>query len=238
MNGNLYLIPTPIGTAPASFYTPLYLSELIQSINYYIVENERTGRRHLLKMGIKTPIDDLHFFVLNKHTQQKDIESFLEPALKGHSTGLLSEAGLPGIADPGASITKLAHQKNIRVIPVTGPSSIFLALMASGLNGQNFAFSGYLPINKKEKIKTIRKLEKTSVSENQTQIFIEAPYRNNQLLEDLINSCHPETLLCIAANITMDSEFIATKTIGNWKKQLPDLHKRPAVFLLHGNKPH
>lgn len=210
---------------------PSYNTEVINSIKHYIVENERTARRCLIAMGIKTAINDLEFFVLNKHTDVNEIASFLKPAAE-HPIGLLSEAGVPAVADPGGEIVALAHQQGIRVVPLVGPSSILLALMASGLNGQNFAFLGYLPVKGGERIRKIREIEQTSQKLNQTQAFIEAPYRNNQMLEDLATHCSPNTQVCVAANITTSEEFIQTRPAKAWKKNKPDLHKKPVIFLI------
>ncbi len=232
MNGKLYLIPTTLGNSSIDAVIPRGISEIINSIRYYIVENERTARRYLLKIGIRTKIDDLTFFVLNKHTKPTDLEKFLLPVGKGNAVGIISEAGCPGIADPGAEIVEIAHRKNIQVVPLVGPSSVFLSLMASGMNGQNFAFTGYVPIKQNERKKTIKRLEKNVYAENQTQIFIEAPYRNMQLLKELLNTCQNKTKLCIATDITLESEFVRTQSIEKWKKKLPELHKRPTIFLL------
>lgn len=232
MKGKLYLIPTTIGDAPVNHVIPQFNLAIINHISYYIVENERTARRSLIKMGIEIPIDDLEFFLLNKHTRKEDIPEFLK-ITEEYDLGLLSEAGVPGVADPGSEIVSLAHERNIEVIPLTGPSSILLALMASGLNGQNFAFAGYLPVNKSERILRIRQLEQRSKAENQSQLFIEAPYRNNQLLETVLNTCFPDTQLCIATDITTQHAFIKTRNISAWRKKKPDLNKRPTIFILH-----
>jgi 16S rRNA (cytidine1402-2'-O)-methyltransferase len=232
MKGKLYLIPTTIGDTPANKVIPEYNRSIINQIRYFIVENERTGRRALIKMGIETVIDGLKFFVLNKYTRKEDIPDFFKIA-ETSDIGLLSEAGVPAVADPGSEIVSLAHQRNIQVVPLIGPSSILLALMASGLNGQNFAFVGYLPVHKAERINRIRQIEQRSKTENQTQIFIETPYRNNQLLEDIIQACTPATQLCIASDITTNNEFIKTCSITDWRKKKPDLNKRPTIFILH-----
>lgn len=202
-------------------------------IDDYIVEQEKTARRFIKQIKPSKVQAGLRLFPLNKHTLPNEHEAMLEPCLAGRHVGLMSEAGCPGIADPGAAIVKLAHEKEIRVIPMVGPSSILLALMASGMNGQSFAFNGYLPIDKAEKKIALRNFEKRSQEHNQTQIFIETPYRNNKLLEDLLQSLHPQTLLCIAADITLESEFIRTYPVSAWKKKLPDLHNRPAIFIIH-----
>ncbi|MDB4334855.1 SAM-dependent methyltransferase [bacterium] len=230
MSGKLYLIPTTLGDSPIDLVIPNLVSAQIKAIKYFIVEDIRTTRRFLKKVDKDIDIDALTFFTLNKHTSPKDKSNFLLPAKEGHDIGIISEAGCPGIADPGADIAAEAHIKKIQVIPLVGPSSILLILMASGLNGQNFAFNGYLPIKPDEKAKRVRQLEGRSRSENQTQAFIEAPYRNNKMIQDLISLLHPNTRLCIACDITLDTEFIQTKTIAEWKKQTPDLHKRPTMF--------
>lgn len=231
MKGNLYLIPSTIGDTPFEEVMPLRIREVINTIKIYIVENERTARRQLIKMGITIPINDLTFFVLDEHTNKESIYEYLNPC-ETQDVGLLSEAGVPSVADPGADIVNLAHKRNIKVIPLVGPSSILLALMASGLNGQCFAFQGYLPVKRPERLKKIKELEQLSVTYRQTQIFIEAPYRNNQMFDDLIEFCHEQTKVCIACNITMPDEFIRTLTVAEWKKKKPELHKKPAIFLL------
>ena len=232
MKGKLYLIPSTIGDTPVEYVIPTYNRMIINQLRHFIVENERTARRSLIKMGIECPIDELDFFVLNKHTNKEDIPEFLK-TVETTDVGLLSEAGVPAVADPGSEIVLLAHQKNIEVIPLTGPSSILLALMASGMNGQNFAFVGYLPVHKPEKIKRIRQLEQRSKTENQSQIFIETPYRNDQLFEDILFACTPSTQLCIATDISTDSAFIKTRDISVWRKKKPELNKRPTIFILH-----
>lgn len=232
MNGKLYLIPTTLGESPINKVIPGFVIDIINQTKHYIVEDVKTARRYLIKAGIKTKIDDLTFFVLNKHSSPQEYESYLKPISVGFHVGIISEAGAPGVADPGADIVKIAHEKNIEVVPLVGPSSILLSVMASGLNGQNFAFNGYLPIQKSDRVKTLKDLEKRSYIEKQTQLFIETPYRNNHLIEDILTTCQPETMLCIAADITLETEFIKTKPIKEWKKQVPDLNKRPAIFLI------
>jgi 16S rRNA (cytidine1402-2'-O)-methyltransferase len=232
MKGKLFLIPTTIGDTPIDDVIPEKVKLTIQTIKHYIVENERTARRQLIKMGIKTPIDELTFFVLDKHTDRNSINKFLNPC-KEYNMGLLSEAGVPAVADPGSEIVALAHKNNIQVVPLVGPSSILLALMGSGLNGQSFAFHGYLPVKPPERAKKIKELESLSKTINQTQIFIEAPYRNNQMLDNLIATCQPNTLVCVACNMTTDEEFIKTYPADKWKKNKVDLHKKPTLFLLH-----
>lgn len=232
--GVLYMIPCPIGERQPYDVVPLCNRDVIQSLDYFIVENLRSARRFLSRAEVGRPIDSLTFAELNEHTQAADIEQMIIPILKGRSAGVISEAGVPGVADPGAEIVALCHKKGIRVIPLVGPSSIILALMASGLNGQSFAFNGYLPIKPPERIKAIRHYEKRAQSENQAQAFIEAPYRNNKLIEDLLNSCASQTRLTIAANILDPGEYIRTATIAEWKKiSRPDLNKRPAIFIIN-----
>ncbi len=229
---NLYLIPITLGESELNTVIPDHHKEIIHSISHFIVENIRTARRFLKKVDRDVDIDSLHFSELNKHTDIKQISNYLDPIKKGFHIGIMSEAGCPGVADPGADVVRIAHEKGIRVVPLVGPSSILLSMMASGMNGQNFAFNGYLPIKKNEKAQTIKSLEKRIYSENQSQLFIEAPYRNLQLLDDLLANCQPHTKLCIACDITLESEFIKTKSIKDWKNQKPDIQKRPTIFVL------
>ena len=228
----LYMIPTTLGDTSIERVLPPDLTRLISSIPVFIVENIRTARRFLKKVNPAIVIDDLTFFELNQHTEKKEISRFLEPNQQGLDIGIISEAGCPGVADPGAEVVKIAHTKNIQVVPLVGPSSILLALMASGMSGQNFAFNGYLPIKNPEKSMQIKMLEKRMQAESQTQIFIEAPYRNAQLLADLLQNCDPQTMLCVAADITLDTEFILSKPVSYWKTHLPDIQKRPAIFMI------
>ena len=243
--GILYLIPVPIavrhdGLTPSSsgedeFSDYVYpsLEKTVNSIDEFIVEDLKTARRSLRKIGFKGEFDKTTFHVLNEHTDLKGIEKFLSSAEKGKNIGLMSEAGMPCIADPGSEIVKLAHKKNIRVIPLYGQSSIFLALASSGLNGQNFCFHGYVPKGQDERKKKIKTLERTISNNRQTQIFIETPYRNNHLLEDILSTCTGETLLCVASDISGKNEMIITKSISDWRKEkLPELNKIPTVFLL------
>ncbi len=229
---NLYLIPAPLGDGDLDRVIPPDHRNVIRSITYFIVENIRTARRFLKKTDQEIDIDRLHFFELNEHTNPTSLQSYLNPVSEGHDVGLMSEAGCPGVADPGADIVRMAHEKGIRVIPMVGPYAILLAMMASGMNGQNFAFNGYLPVKKDEKVRRIQWLEKKICQENQSQLFIEAPYRNLQLFEDLIAICQPRTRLCIACDLTLDSEFIKTLPVSEWKKNKPDIQKRPAIFVL------
>ncbi len=233
MSGNLVLIPTSLGDTDTQRFLPREVSKRLEEIRFFVVEQERTARRFLKKVNDAINIDALTFNILNKHTAREMVRTYLKPCINGEDVGLMSESGLPAVADPGAELVRAAHQMDLRVVPLVGPSSIFLALMSSGLNGQNFAFSGYLPRPRNERIRAIRRLEKRSVQERQTQIFMETPYRNNQLLSNILEICHPRTLLCIAADITLEQEFIKTRTIEDWKKEKPDLNKRPAIFLLY-----
>lgn len=230
----LYLIPSTLGDTPIDNVIPGLIKKIINTLDIFIVENERTARRYLIKAGLNKPVDQLTFFILNEHTKTEDLEKFLRPVSQS-DIGIISEAGVPCIADPGADIVKMAHQKGIRVIPLVGPSSILMAMMASGLNGQNFAFVGYLPVKQNERISRIRQLENRSFQDRQSQIFIEAPYRNNQLLKDLLESCNPDTLLCIGVDISMETEMIKTQTVKQWKTKIPELHKRPSIFILQKN---
>lgn len=231
MQGTLYLIPTTLGITEVDLIPP-YVSNILQDINEFIVEDEKSARRYLIKAGINKPIAEIVFHLLNEHTNSEGIVSYLDSIEKGKNIGVLSEAGVPCVADPGAAIVKHAHRKNIKVIPLVGPSSIILALMASGFNGQNFTFHGYLPKDRKERVRKLKELEKTALQKNQTQIFIEAPYRNQHLLEDILNTCDAQTQLCIACDITLQSEFIQSRSIWEWKKKVPEINKRPAVFLI------
>ena len=231
--GKLFLIPTTLGNNDFKKIIPEYNKTIINSLDNFIVEELRTARRFLKKIGYTKNFDNVNLSILNEHTDIKDIYDYLNPVDKGENIGLLSEAGVPCVADPGSEIVKIAHQKKISIIPLIGASSILLSLMASGFNGQNFAFLGYLPVKKSERINKLKKIEKKIYQDNQTQIFIEAPYRNNQMLESIFSVCDKNTLLCIAKNITLETEFIKTKTVSEWKKNPPDLHKQNTVFLLY-----
>jgi 16S rRNA (cytidine1402-2'-O)-methyltransferase len=230
---NLYLIPTTLGDNKIESVIPNDICAIVKKTRYFIVENIRTARRYLKKIDSSINIDELNFNELNEHTDKKVLEGFFKPLYDGFDIGIISEAGCPGIADPGAEVVRLAHEKNIRVIPLVGPSSILLSLIASGMNGQNFAFLGYLPVKQTERVKTIREIEKRSGMERQTQIFIEAPYRNTKLIEDLVNTLNTQTRLCIAVDLTLETEYIKTQPIYAWKKELPDINKRPAIFLIY-----
>jgi len=234
MKGKLYLLPNTLGDSPIEKNLPQETIDIIRSIKYFVVENIRTSRRFLKRVDKAINIDELTFYVLDKHTNPNDIPGFLKPTLDGNNMGLLSEAGCPAVADPGADVVKLAHEKKVSVIPLVGPSSILLSVMASGLNGQSFAFNGYLPLKKGEVGKYIKHLEERSIREKQTQVFIETPYRNMKMLQELLTTCRPQTRLCIACDITLETEYIHTRTIAQWKGKLPDINKRPAIFLILG----
>lgn len=231
--GKLYLIPTTMGDCDPMDVLPQTIKRTIDLIDYYIVENDKTGRRSIKAVSPEKKQSELKLFVLNKHTETHEHLEFIQPLLAGQNMGLLSEAGCPGVADPGAVIVKLAHEKGIQVIPLVGPSSILLAMMASGMNGQSFTFNGYLPIEKGEKKAALKSLEKLSQDKNQSQLFIETPYRNNKMLEDILQAIHPSTHLCIATDITLPTEFIKTMRASDWKKMNVDLHNRPTIFIIH-----
>ena len=232
MQGKLYLIPSDLGDSNLDHIQPANHAVIIKTLREFIVEDIRTARRFLKKVDRNTDIDSINFQLLNEHTAEADIPQLLGPVKAGSDTGLLSEAGLPCVADPGSALVLAAHNENIRVVPLTGPSSIFLALMASGFNGQNFCFHGYLPIDKRERKAKLAALERKAGTGRETQIFIETPYRNKAMMESILDICKDHTQLCIAAGLTTAQEFISTKTIREWKKSLPDIHKVPAVFLL------
>lgn len=233
--GILYLIPTTLGDNEPLEVLPFSVKKAVEQVNYFIVENEKTARRFIKKITPSKSQPALKIYVLDKFTSDLESKSYLDPCLNGINVGLLSEAGVPAIADPGANIVMQAHQKNIKVVPLVGPSSILLAMMSSGLNGQNFAFNGYLPIDKSERKKAIKELEKLSKLKNQSQIFIETPYRNEKLLADLKITLTPSTLLCVAADITLPTEYIKTLTADKWKNENINLHKRPSIFIIHKN---
>ncbi|HWZ15923.1 MAG TPA: SAM-dependent methyltransferase [Mucilaginibacter sp.] len=231
--GTLYLIPVPLAEeASAKSFTP-FLTDTVNSIKEYIVENEKTARRFLKEAGLKTPQSGLIIHDYGKHNRADGTADFFKGLQAGNDVGLMSEAGCPGVADPGAEIVEKAHRMGIKVVPLVGPSSILLALMASGFSGQSFTFHGYLPIDKADRSKRIRELENLSERNDQTQIFIETPFRNNPMLEEILKTAHPKTRLCIACDLTSATEFVQTKTIAEWQKRIPELHKRPAIFLLY-----
>lgn len=230
--GTIYLIPNSLGNRELSVVLPPLIGEVINQLDHFIVENEKNARRFLKAAGIEKPISELHFFPMGKHSDPTEFPSFVKIGESGTSMGVISDAGCPGVADPGAEIVALAHRAGIRVVPLTGPSSILLALMASGFSGQGFTFHGYLPIDKKERVRFLKSLEVEVKKSGQTQIFMDTPFRNEQVFEDLIKNGHPETRLCIAADITLPAEYIKTMTIKDWQKQKPKLHKRPCMFLV------
>ena len=230
--GNLVLIPTTLGETEPLEVLPISIKKSIEHIEYYIVENEKTARRFIKKITPSKKQDSLKLKVINKYTDPMELPNFIEPCFEGQDVGVISEAGCPGVADPGADIVAIAHQKKIKVIPLVGPSSLLLALMASGFNGQNFAFIGYLPIDKTVRKSSIKRIENRSKTEGQTQICIETPYRNNKLFEEFCTNLAPHTKMCIACDITLATEYIATKSIADWKKTKIDLHKRPCIFLI------
>jgi len=231
--GKLYLIPTRLGENQPLEVLPISVKKIVELIDDYIVENEKTARRFIKKISSGKSQQSLNINILNKYTEPTELTSFLDACVNGKSIGLLSEAGCPGIADPGADIVKIAHEKDIQVVPLVGPSSILLALMSSGMNGQSFTFNGYLPIDKAERKTALKKLERLSFELNQSQIFIETPYRNNKMLEDISSSLGNNTRVCIACDITLATEYIKTKTVNEWKRSNIDLHKRPSIFIIH-----
>lgn len=238
METALYLIPVELGETPVSQVLPAYNHEVILGIKHFIVEDVRSARRFLKRVDKEINIDELMFYTLNKHTSSKDIAGYLEPLQKGLSMGVISEAGCPAVADPGADVVAIAQRKKLKVVPLVGPSSIILSVMGSGFNGQSFAFNGYLPIEQGERTKKIKQLETRAYTESQTQLFIETPYRNHKMIDELVRTCRPQTRLCIAAGITCENEYIRTRTIQEWKnaKDIPDLSKTPSIFLIYKDK--
>ncbi|MDI1315927.1 SAM-dependent methyltransferase [Flavobacterium sp.] len=233
LKGKLYLIPTTLGEMNPHDVLPQTVKRAIDFIDDYVVENEKTARKFIKSINPEKVQSSLRLSSLNKHTNITEHNSMIAPCLNGINVGLMSEAGCPGVADPGAAIVKLAHEKGIQVVPLVGPSSILLAMMGSGMNGQSFAFNGYLPIDKGEKKSALKNYESLSNTKNQSQIFIETPYRNNKLLEDLLSSLQPNTHLCIATDITLPTEYIKTFRVADWKKTKVDLHNRPTIFIIH-----
>lgn len=233
MQASLFLIPVTLGETSIEQVLPPYNREIILGIRHFIVENVRTARRFLKKADSSINIDQLTFYELNKHTNPEQIERYLDPISQGQHVGIISEAGCPAIADPGADIVAIAQRRGYKVVPLIGPSSILLALMASGFNGQSFAFHGYLPIDSNERSRKIKQLEQRVYNEHQTQLFIETPYRNKKLVEDFLRACNPSTKLCIAMSITCEDEWIKTKSIKDWGKKLPDMDKKNCIFLLY-----
>ncbi len=230
--GKLYLLPNLLGETAIEGVIPGDVIDVIKNIRIFATENVKNTRRYLKRIDKAINIDELTFLDLNEHSEIKDIETYI-PYLKDNDVGIISEAGCPGIADPGAELVALAHRHGYQVVPLVGPSSILLALIASGCNGQNFSFNGYLPVNRAERVKTLKNYEKQSSTENRTQIFIETPYRNLQLFEDIVSSLSPVTRLTVACDITTENEYIKTMQIKNWKHEKPDINKRPTIFILY-----
>lgn len=231
--GKLYLIPTTLGDNEPLEVLPYSVRLIIEELDHFIVENQKTARRFIKRIVPKKSQPSLVLKSIDKYADALEVTKYLDICEEGISIGLLSEAGVPAIADPGSELVKLAHQKNIQVVPLVGPSSIILAMMASGMNGQSFTFNGYLPIDSFERKKSIKQLEKLSFENNQSQIFIETPYRNGKMLDDLKSALSSQTDLCIASDITLPTEYIKTLTIERWKREQPNLHKRPTIFIIH-----
>lgn len=235
-NGKLYLIPTPLG-GEGTLAIPQYVVELLHRIEHVVAERAKTARHFIKSTGTPRPMPTYAVLELNDRTPDEDLEEMLLPIFGGKDVGVMSEAGCPGVADPGARLVALAHQKGVQVVPLVGPSSILLALMASGLNGQNFCFRGYLSAKADKLAKELKRLEQVALRENQTQLFIETPYRNRQMMEQALRALSPNTILCVAVDLTLPTEYISSKRIADWRKsKLPDLHKRPAMFLLGKNE--
>ncbi len=232
MSGSLFLIPAPLGDESVA-WLPAAEAAKVLHIRHFVVEAEKTARKHLKALGVSTPIRELAMSTLNEHTKPADVAALLAPLLAGEDVGLISEAGCPAVADPGAQLVALAHERGIRVAPLIGPSSILLALMASGANGQCFAFHGYLPVDAAEKAKLVKELEQRSRQRNETQVFIETPYRNNALLQQLRETLSPTTRLAVACDLTLPTETIVSRLVKDWPQAAPDFHKRPAIFILH-----
>jgi 16S rRNA (cytidine1402-2'-O)-methyltransferase len=231
VNGKIFLIPVTLGGDDTSLVIPEQVIFLTKSLRCFVVENIRSARRYLRMIDKSFPIDESVFFELNEHTSNSEISSFLDPVIKGHDIGLMSEAGLPGIADPGTNLIEAAHKRNIRIVPLTGPSSIILALISAGMNGQNFTFNGYLPVKPAERDAKLREIEKRSGS-GEAQIFMETPYRSQKLFESILRVCNSGTKLCIASDITLQSEYIKTKVISDWKRDVPQINDRLIIFII------
>ena len=230
---SLYLIPVTLGDTAINRVLPTYNTEIITDLRFFIVENVRSARRFMKKCNPAINIDGLTFFELNENSDRKNLERMLTPMMEGNSMGIISDAGCPAVADPGADVVAIAQRLEYKVIPLVGPSSILMAVLASGFNGQSFAFNGYLPIDGNERVKKLKHLESRAYNEDQTQLFIETPYRNNKMAEDILQHCRPSTRLCIAMNISCEDEFIVSKSVKAWKNNLPDLHKKPCIFLIY-----
>jgi 16S rRNA (cytidine1402-2'-O)-methyltransferase len=230
--GKLYLIPAPLSDSDVNDCISVKVRIIANNLKYFVVEDLRTARRYISKLKIDTPIDELNFSLFNEHTDIKTISSLLNPVFQGYDLGLLSDAGMPCIADPGEELVRMAHSGGITVIPLVGPSSIFLALAASGLSGEKFSFEGYLPAKIPDLIKALKKLEQQSGKENQSKIFIETPYRSARIFETILNVCSPGTFICVACNITSADEFIKTRQVEEWRKNIPELNKKPCIFIM------
>lgn len=230
--GRIFLVPTPIGDTAINLVLPSGNRDVVRKIDYFVVENIRTARRFLSRYGLDRPFDEIEFRELNEHTRPEDLPDLLSPVQEGKDTGILSEAGVPAVADPGSDLVALVHSYGIEVVPMVGPSSVLLAVMASGLNGQSFAFNGYLPVKQPERNQAIRFFEGRAWKEGQSQLFIETPYRNLKLLEDILTVCREQTLLTIAADLLQENQYIRTLSVRQWKKKKPDIHKRPAIFII------
>ncbi|MBR3883958.1 MAG: SAM-dependent methyltransferase [Bacteroidaceae bacterium] len=233
MENALYLLPVTLGDTPLENVLPSYNAKIISGIRHFIVENVRTARRFLRSVDSQFDIDGSHFFELNKHTTPEAVAEYLKPLIDGKPMGVISEAGCPAVADPGADVVAIAQRKGLKVVPLVGPSSIILSVMASGFNGQSFAFHGYLPIKPEERTKKLRQLEQRVYNEHQTQLFIETPYRNDKMVEDILKTCRQQTKLCIAANLTCPNEYVRTRTVKEWQGKVPELSKIPCIFLLY-----
>lgn len=233
METALYLLPVTLGDTPFEAVLPPYNKEVLAEIRHFIVEDVRSARRFLKKADRDRDIDALTFYTLNKHTSPEALSGYLHPLEAGHSMGVISEAGCPAVADPGADVVAIAQRKNLKVIPLVGPSSILLSVMGSGFNGQSFAFHGYLPIEAGERARKLKMLEQRVYAEGQTQLFIETPYRNRKMVNDILRNCRPQTKLCIAANLTCEGEYLKTKTVEEWRGKVPDLSGIPCIFLLY-----
>ena len=229
--GSIYLIPNTLGEENFNSVLPPDVIKIVESLDYFIVENEKTARAFIKRLLPEKQQSEIQMEILDKHTDPLDLPLFLRPVEKGSNVGIISEAGVPCVADPGAEIVSIAHRKGLQVRPLVGPSSILLALMGSGFNGQQFTFRGYLPFDAGIRKRVFQAMNK-DLKDGITQIFMETPYRNNKLVEELLKVLHPETKLCIACDITLENEYIQTKTIADWARNLPDLHKRPTIFLL------
>lgn len=233
METALYLLPVTLGETPLESVLPRRNFEVIAGIRHFIVENVRTARRFLRQVDSQFDIDGSQFFELNKHTSPQDISGFLAPLYEGKPMGVISEAGCPAVADPGADVVAIAQRKGFKVVPLVGPSSIILSVMASGFNGQSFTFHGYLPIKPDERARKLRQLEQRIYNDNETQLFIETPYRNGKMIDDILKNCRQQTKLCIAANLTCDDEYVRTLTVKEWRGKIPEISKKPCIFLLY-----